>query len=82
MTTSRAAFTISGSPSSPRGYDAAPSTTLILQLEAQPSPDVSFAQYSLVALTKNAPAVTIASGGIPSPPTAAINFTIGAGVHA
>lgn len=84
MATSGAKFKIGTSPSSDRGYDGAASQTLSFQLEASPALDVRSCTYELLLLTKNGPALTLSSGGVATPPTAAVTCALpsGADVYA
>jgi len=84
-----ARFTIAGSPSSNRGYDAAELEELLLALET-PTPDIYKAEFSIwkpsdprsPLASKNAPELVLdPTDGIPSPPSAAVLVTMPTGVH-
>lgn len=77
----RAAFTISGTASAPRGYDAANGEALVLALEAPPDPDVYKVQF--FAYDAADPASPLASKGAPGlvfDPPGGVAATAGAAV--
>jgi len=86
-----AKFTINGTPSSPRGFDATNGQVLTLQLETNPAPDVYQTVYSLYnpsdpaapLASKSAPVLTTTpSSGQPTVPTGAVTVPMPAsGVH-
>lgn len=73
---SSAKFTISFTPFSARGYDAAFGDVLQLQLETQPPLDTRTCAYQIPYRSKSAPAPTLANGGVASPPGAAVALTL------
>jgi hypothetical protein len=76
---SSAAFRIGGSPASAGGYDIAAGATVALQLESI-APDVLSCVFSVLRTTSGAPVVTIAGGGVASPPTAIVDLTVPGGL--
>lgn len=69
------------SPFADGGFDASAGDVLELQLEDSPALDVRSCTYSFVVGSKGAAAPAFASGGVATPPTAAVQVTLPAGVH-
>lgn len=69
MSSSGARFTIQGSPSNPRGYDASSGEVLTLALEQNPPSDVSTVQFSCVGTHPGGTFPTFSNGGAMGPPT-------------
>lgn len=67
--------------SSEAGFTAVSGTTLSMQLEASPALDVRSCVYEILLPTKSAPALTLSSSGIASPPTAAITMSMPSGIY-
>jgi hypothetical protein len=84
MSTAQFKITGSGPPSpySDRGFDATSGQVLQLQLEDSPALDIRDCAYVQVGKSKGAPDLVFGSGGVASPPTAAVSVTMPAsGVH-
>jgi len=75
-----AKFTIEGTPSADRGFDALSGATVQLQLEDQPSLDVYKCRYYVGKTLNGSLAPTFSGGGLASPPNGAVTMTLGPGV--
>lgn len=77
-----AKFTINGTASSTLGYTTTSGTTITLQLETLPALDSERVVYSVVATSKDAPALSLTpSTGIPATPGGTVTFVMPAGIH-